>query len=102
MPATACAAALESQELSLLSVVAVNAAAVADTRARHQESAVLLGAAARLRGAHDRTDRQVVDLTARGEAVLGEKTFAAAYGEGWALDAAAAVTEIEAGCRLRK
>ncbi len=73
----------------------MNAAALAEAYGRHHEAAVLLGAASRLRGAHDHTDRQVRDLTRRGRAALGEDAFAAAYGKGWELDAKTAVTEVD-------
>jgi hypothetical protein len=53
---------------------------------RQQESAALLGVAARPRGAHDHTDPQVRDLTRRGRAALGGEAFAAAYAKGWELD----------------
>ncbi|MEU6431820.1 hypothetical protein ABZ860_38475 [Microbispora sp. NPDC046973] len=66
------------------------AAALAAAHGRHRESAVLLGAASRLRGAHDRTDRQVRELSRRGRAALGEEAFAAAHGRGWELDGKAA------------
>ncbi|GAA3237679.1 BTAD domain-containing putative transcriptional regulator [Nonomuraea helvata] len=89
------AAALEARDLPVLSLVAVNAAALAEAHGRHHESAVLLGAASRLRGAHDRTDRQVRELTRRGRAALGEEAFAAAYGKGWELDGKTAVTEVD-------
>ncbi|MEV0266209.1 BTAD domain-containing putative transcriptional regulator [Streptomyces sp. NPDC050617] len=89
--AKAYAAALETGDLPITSLVAVNAAALAGAYGRHRESAVLLGAASRLRGAHDRTDHQVRDLTRRGRAALGEGAFDAAYGEGWGLDGKAAV-----------
>lgn len=89
------AAALETRDLPILSLVAVNAAALAEAHGRHHESAVLLGAASRLRGAHDRTDRQVRELTRRGRAALGEEAFAAAYGKGWELDGKTAVTEVD-------
>ncbi|MEV4116715.1 BTAD domain-containing putative transcriptional regulator [Nonomuraea sp. NPDC049695] len=89
------AAALETRDLPILSLVAVNAAALAEAHGRHHESAVLLGAASRLRGAHDRTDRQVRELTRRGWAALGEEAFAAAYGRGWALDGKTAATEVD-------
>ncbi|MFI9839230.1 BTAD domain-containing putative transcriptional regulator [Nonomuraea sp. NPDC051941] len=82
MLAKAYAAALETRDLPILSLVAVNAAALAEAHGRHDESAVLLGAAARLRGTHDRTDQQVRELTRRGRAALGEEAFAAAYGKG--------------------
>ncbi|MDR8413701.1 hypothetical protein MTP10_33835 [Nonomuraea sp. 3-1Str] len=94
------AAALETRDLPILSLVAVNAAAFAEARGRHHESAVLLGAASRLRGAHDHTDRQVRELTRRGRAVLGEEAFAAAYGKGWRLDGKTAATEVDPA-RLR-
>jgi hypothetical protein len=70
----------------------VNVAALAETRGRQHESAVLLGAAARLRGAHDHTDPQVRELTSRGQAVLGGEEFAAAYAKGWELDGKTAAT----------
>ncbi|MDX2933617.1 AfsR/SARP family transcriptional regulator [Streptomyces ipomoeae] len=93
--AKAYAAALETRDLPILALVAVNVAALAEAHGRHHESAVLLGAASRLRGAHDRTDRQVRDLTRRGRAALGEEAFAAAYGKGWELDRRTAVTEVD-------
>ncbi|MFI6921057.1 hypothetical protein ACIBIZ_13980 [Nonomuraea spiralis] len=85
------AAALATRELPALSLVTVNAAALAEARGRQRESAVLLGAAARLRGTHDRTDPQVRELTRRGRTALGEDEFAAAYAKGWELDTRAAV-----------
>lgn len=88
------AAALADRELPALSLVTVNTAALAQTRGRQHESAVLLGAAARLRGAHDHTDPQVRELTRRGQAALGREEFAAAYAKGWELDAETAVTAI--------
>ncbi|MEV4014516.1 BTAD domain-containing putative transcriptional regulator [Nonomuraea angiospora] len=86
------AAALATRELPILSLVTVNTAALAETRGRQHESAVLLGAAARLRGTHDHTDPQVRELTRRGQAALGGEEFAAAYAKGWELDAETAVT----------
>jgi hypothetical protein len=97
MLAEAYAAALETRDLPLLSLLAVNAAAVADSHGLHRKSAVLLGAASRLRGAHDRTDRQVHDLTDRAKAALGQDAFTAAYERGWELEARAAVTEVDPG-----
>ncbi|MEU8319578.1 BTAD domain-containing putative transcriptional regulator [Nonomuraea sp. NPDC048881] len=80
------AAASRTGDLPILSLVAVNAAALAEAHGRHHDSAVLLGAASRLRGAHDRTDRQFGELSRRGRAALGEAAFAAAYGQGRRLD----------------
>ena len=89
---TAYAAALATEELPALAPVAVNAAALAAARGHQLEAAVLLGAAARLRGAHDHTDPQVRELTGRGRNALGADEFAAAYAKGWELDPEAAVT----------
>ncbi|MEV6446561.1 BTAD domain-containing putative transcriptional regulator [Amycolatopsis sp. NPDC051716] len=85
------AAALAARDLPILSLVTVHTAALAEARGRPRESAELLGVAARLRGAHDRTDPQVRELTHRGRAALGEDEFAAAYAAGWELAAPAAV-----------
>ena len=95
MLAKAYAAALKTRDLPIMSLGAVTAAALAEAHGRHQESAVLLGAASRLRGAHDRTDQQVRELSRRGRAALGEEAFAAAYGKGWELDGKAAVTAVD-------
>ncbi|MEV8401491.1 BTAD domain-containing putative transcriptional regulator [Streptomyces niveus] len=92
---TAYAAALATRDVPILAVVAVTTAALAEAYGRPHESAVLLGAAARLRGAHDPTDPQVRELTARGRAALGEEAFAAAYGTGMRLDRAAATAEVD-------
>ncbi|MFI6318870.1 hypothetical protein ACIBG8_15180 [Nonomuraea sp. NPDC050556] len=88
-------------DLPILSPAAVNVAAPAGALGQRHESAVVLGAAARLRGAHDRTDPQVSEVTRRGRAVLGEEAFAAAYEKGWELDAQTAVTEVDPA-RLRR
>ncbi|MER5428860.1 BTAD domain-containing putative transcriptional regulator [Streptomyces sp. NPDC002588] len=93
--AKAYAAALETRDLPMLSLVAVNTAALAGAYGRHHEAAFLLGAASRLRGADDRTERQVRDLTRRGRAALGEEAFAAAYGKGWKLDGKTAMAEAD-------
>ncbi|MEV5719341.1 BTAD domain-containing putative transcriptional regulator [Amycolatopsis mediterranei] len=85
------AAALAARDLPILSLVTVHTAALAEALGRRREPAVLLGVAARLRGAHDRTDPQVRELTHRGRAALGEDEFAAAYAEGWELAATTAV-----------
>ncbi|MEV8347620.1 BTAD domain-containing putative transcriptional regulator [Streptomyces niveus] len=92
---TAYAAALATRDVPILAVVAVTTAALAEAYGRPHESAVLLGAAARLRGAHDPTDPQVRELTARGRAALGEEAFAAAYATGRRLDRAAATAEVD-------
>lgn len=86
-------AALSTRELPTVSLVTVTSAARAESLGQHHEAVVLLGAAARLRGTHDRTDPQILELTRRGREVLGEKEFSAAYADGWELSA-------EEACRL--
>jgi predicted ATPase/DNA-binding SARP family transcriptional activator len=93
--ASAYAAALTTGDLPILALVAVTAAALAEARGRQHEAAVLLGAAARLRGAHDRTDQRVRELSRRGRAALGEAAFAAAYGTGWGLDRRSAAAAVD-------
>ncbi|TCB97300.1 AfsR/SARP family transcriptional regulator [Micromonospora zingiberis] len=95
------AAALATRELPALSPVTVNTAALAATRGRQHESAMLLGAAARLRGTHDHTDPQVRELTQRGKAALGPDEFAAAYAKGWQLDPQAATIAADPARLLR-
>ncbi|MDY7085441.1 MAG: BTAD domain-containing putative transcriptional regulator [Actinomycetota bacterium] len=91
---TAYAAGLESRDMPILSLVAVTAAGLAELRDRPHEAARLLGAAARLRGAHDHTDPHIRELTARSREALGEDGFEEAYGQGWALDGKAASAEV--------
>ncbi|GIJ46233.1 SARP family transcriptional regulator [Virgisporangium aliadipatigenens] len=85
-----------TRELPILAPVAVHAAALADTLGRPDESAALLGVAARLRGAHDRTDPQVRELTRRGRAALGEEGFAASYARGREADGETARARLRA------
>jgi hypothetical protein len=82
----------KTRDLPIRSVVAVHAADLAASYGDLHESAVLLGAASRLRGAHDNTDPWIVDLAGRGRAGLGGETYARAYGHGWELTAQQAVT----------
>ncbi|MGI5500354.1 BTAD domain-containing putative transcriptional regulator [Lentzea sp. CA-135723] len=79
-------AALSTQELPVVALVLVTAAARAEALRQHHDAALLLGAASRLRGTHDRTDPQILDLTVRSKNVLGAEGFAAAYAAGWELD----------------
>ncbi|GAA2100896.1 BTAD domain-containing putative transcriptional regulator [Streptomyces albiaxialis] len=93
--AAAYGAGLATGDLPILSLVGVRTAALAEAYGQHREAAVLLGAAARLRGAHDRTDHQVGALVRRSRAALGAVAFGAAYGQGWELDRRAAVKETD-------
>ena len=99
--AIAYAAAVESRDMPILSMVAVTAAALAELYGLHREVALLLGSAARLRGAHDRTDPQILRMSGRGRAALGEDAFAAAYTQGWELDGKTASTQVDPA-RLRQ
>ncbi|WP_250005658.1 BTAD domain-containing putative transcriptional regulator [Actinoplanes sp. M2I2] len=76
----------ETRDRPILALVTVAAAGLAEYQGRHHEAARLLGAAARLRGTHDRGDPQVRVLTAKAGEALGEAAFAEAYGTGWNLD----------------
>jgi predicted ATPase/DNA-binding SARP family transcriptional activator len=88
-------AAVETRDRPMLAVVAVQEAALAAASEEHTAAAVLLGAASRLRGTHDRTDPHVRRLTARGQAALGVEEFAGAYGKGWELTVQAAVNQAD-------
>ncbi|HEX8346377.1 MAG TPA: BTAD domain-containing putative transcriptional regulator [Actinoplanes sp.] len=95
------AAAVRSRDMPLLAMVAVHAAGLAESYGRHRDVALLLGAAARLRGTHDRTDRQVQSMAGRSRAALGEDAFADAYQWGWQLDGTTASTQVDPA-RLRR
>ncbi|WP_250031160.1 AfsR/SARP family transcriptional regulator [Paractinoplanes maris] len=79
-------AAVESRDKPILALVAVAAAGLAERQQRPHEAARLLGAAARLRGSHDRSDPTVRELTTKVQAALGEDDFTRAYGTGFELD----------------
>ena len=74
---------------------------LAELYGRHADVAHLLGAAARLRGTHDRTDRQIHAMINRSRAALGEDVFAEAYQMGWKLDGKTASTQVDPA-RLRR
>jgi tetratricopeptide (TPR) repeat protein len=85
------AAAVDSKDLPIVATVAVTVAGLAELYGRHRDVAVLLGAAARLRGAHDQTDPRVRTLSNHGRAALGDEQFAEAYETGRQLTAPAAL-----------
>jgi len=99
--ARAYAAAVQTHDMPILSIVAVTAAGLAELHGRHHDVAHLLGAAARLRGTHDRTDPHLSAMADRGRAALGEAGFAAAYQAGWQLDGKTASVQIDPA-RLRQ
>ncbi|WP_207954632.1 hypothetical protein [Saccharopolyspora elongata] len=95
------AAAVDSKDMPIVATVAVTVAGLAALYGQNHDLAVILGAAARLRGAHDHTDPQVRTLTSRGRAALGDERFAEAYETGWQLDAPAALPRTDPA-RLRR
>ncbi|MGJ6968579.1 BTAD domain-containing putative transcriptional regulator [Streptosporangium sp. G11] len=99
--ARAYGAALESGDLPIMAMVAVTEAELAGLAGRHRDVALLLGAAARLRGTHDLSDRQIQAMAARGRTALGEDVFAAAYQDGWQLDGKTASLHVDPA-RLRR
>ncbi|BEL08295.1 BTAD domain-containing putative transcriptional regulator [Actinoplanes sichuanensis] len=93
--AVAYPAAVQTQDMPILALVAVAAGGLAVQRGRSREAAALLGAAARLRGAHDHTALDVITVATRARAVLGEEGFGEAYAVGWNLETAAAQSLID-------
>ncbi|MFE7313373.1 ATP-binding protein [Streptomyces sp. NPDC057555] len=94
------ATAIDSGDMPFVATVAVTVAGLAALHGRHRDVAGLLGAAARLRGAHDRTDPQVRALSSRSRLALGEDRFTEAYETGWQLDPPTALTRTDPA-RLR-
>jgi ATP/maltotriose-dependent transcriptional regulator MalT len=99
--AGAYAAALESRDMPIVALVTVTVASLADLYGRPVDVALMLGAAARLRGTHDRSDLQVRELSARSRAAVGDQRFAEAYEMGWQLDGPAALAQADPA-RLRR
>ncbi|MEU4163890.1 BTAD domain-containing putative transcriptional regulator [Actinoplanes sp. NPDC026670] len=93
--AVAYPAAVQTQDMPILALVAVAAGGLAVHRGQPREAAALLGAAARLRGAHDHTALDVITVATRARAVLGEEGFGEAYAVGWNLETAAAQSLID-------
>ncbi|MEU4692496.1 BTAD domain-containing putative transcriptional regulator [Actinoplanes sp. NPDC023714] len=89
------AAAVETQDMPIMAMVAVTAGGLAELRGQHREAALLLGAAARLRGAHDHTDLHVAAISAKARAALGDAGFGEAYAAGWSLESPAALTRVK-------
>jgi predicted ATPase/DNA-binding SARP family transcriptional activator len=99
--AEAYSAAVQSRDMPILSLVAVTAAGLAELRGRPRDVALVLGAAARLRGTHDRTDPQIRELIGRAQTALGEEAFAEAYDQAWKLERKTASAQVDPA-RLRR
>lgn len=94
------AAAIETHDMPILSMVAVTAAGLAELRGRSRDAALMLGAASRLRGTHDLSDPLIRTLAENCRHAIGEDAFADAYEKGWKLDGKTALTEVDPA-RLR-
>ncbi|MEU4236122.1 BTAD domain-containing putative transcriptional regulator [Actinoplanes sp. NPDC026619] len=99
--ARAYAAGLLTKDMPILAVVAVTAAGLATYYERYPEAAVILGASARLRGTHDRTDPETHRLVRQITGEIGESRFAEAYEIGWKLDGTTARKQVDPA-RLRR
>ncbi|WP_127502669.1 BTAD domain-containing putative transcriptional regulator [Actinoplanes solisilvae] len=80
------AAAIETRDMPIMSLVSLSAAELAALKGRPREAAQLLGAAARLRGNHDHSNPQIRELSDRLHDELSEDLFAEAYALGWNAD----------------
>jgi hypothetical protein len=88
-------AAVHSRDLPVVATVAVTVADLAELDHRHHDVARILGAAARLRGAHDPTDPHIRVLRARATSALGDTAFTEEYNSGWELDIATALSRVD-------
>jgi predicted ATPase/DNA-binding SARP family transcriptional activator len=79
---TAYPAAIETADQPIVALVGVAVAAFASRAGDASAAAEILGAAARLRGAEDRTDPEIARLTAHLRETLGDEAFAAAFAAG--------------------
>lgn len=86
--------ALGTRDMPVIAAVGVAAAELAAEVGRPEEAAGMLGAAAALRGADDRTSQVVERVTGRLRAALGER-FDELYARGKALDREAAIARLD-------
>jgi hypothetical protein len=84
-----------TDDLPVVALVGLAVAALAHHDGAPVDAAEILGAAARLRGSADRTNPDVVALTARLRDVLGDVAFEAAFAAGRALDRDAALARLD-------
>jgi hypothetical protein len=81
--------------MPIVAMAGVTAASLYHAHGRAAESAELLGAAARLRGAEDATHPEVAALTAALRRELGDAGLAEAFGRGRALGREGALARLD-------
>jgi ATP/maltotriose-dependent transcriptional regulator MalT len=87
-------AATATHDMPILAAVGVTLAEIVTGAGDSASAAVMLGAAARLRGADDPTARDIATLTKRLRAALGDERFESCYAQGKALDRTAAIERL--------
>ncbi|HZC72300.1 MAG TPA: BTAD domain-containing putative transcriptional regulator [Jatrophihabitans sp.] len=87
-------AAIGTRDMPIVAAVGVMLAEIVTAAGDPDGAAVMLGAAARLRGADDPTSRDIAKLTERLRAALGDARFADCYAQGKALDRDAAIERL--------
>jgi predicted ATPase/DNA-binding SARP family transcriptional activator len=87
-------AALGTRDMPVVAAVGVSLAEVTAASGDPAQAAVMLGAAARLRGADDPTACEIVRLTERLRGELGHERFDQLYADGKALDREAAIERL--------
>jgi hypothetical protein len=88
-------AAVGTRDMPIVAAVGVTLAEITAAAGAPARAAVMLGAAARLRGAADPTAPEIAALTARLRADLGDDAFDERYAEGAALDRASAIERLQ-------
>jgi tetratricopeptide (TPR) repeat protein len=86
--------ALGTRDMPIVAAVGVTLAEIVTAAGDPAGAAVMLGAAARLRGADDPTARDIATLSARLRAALGDARFDECYAQGKALDREAAIERL--------
>jgi predicted ATPase/DNA-binding SARP family transcriptional activator len=89
------AAGLQSRDMPILAVVGVAVADVAQAAGLASESAEILGASARLRGAEDPTNPDVARIRVGIDRILGPPSAADAFARGFTLDREAAKRRLD-------
>ncbi|WP_036725164.1 AfsR/SARP family transcriptional regulator [Patulibacter minatonensis] len=88
-------AALETEDQPIVALVGVAVATLASSTGDGAAAAEILGAAARLRGAEDRTEPAIARLTAHLRETLGDEAYAAAFSAGRWQDRETAIRRLD-------